>query len=196
MVLPRSGWVTGSWMDGAGWMGNWWMDGADDRGGSRVVRQRSCHLPIATVLEPAEEQEHGDAERRRHDHGGEQLLAVEVGWRTCAAAGRCRPRPARRRSRRRSRRSRTARRRSAGRRTSPAARRGTSACAAGSSRLACCSVNRSCIPRSADCRPNSVFTMIGNSEMITQTMIRDSWSPCRTRTRSAGRSPGSGSPAA
>ena len=42
-------------------------------------------------------------------------------------------------------------------------------------RLACSSVNRSCMPRSADCSPNSVFTMIGNIEMITQTMTRDVW---------------------
>ena len=31
------------------------------------------------------------------------------------------------------------------------------------------------MPRSADCSPNSVFTMIGNSEMITQTITRDVW---------------------
>ena len=40
-------------------------------------------------------------------------------------------------------------------------------------RLAWWSVNRSCMPRSADCKPNSVFTMIGKIEMITQTNTRD-----------------------
>ena len=119
-----------------------WVDRGVIGGGPAV----SYHLPMTRLLEPAEEQEHGDAEQRGHDHGGEQLLAVEAGWRTCAAAGRCRRRPGRRRSRRRWRRSPTGRRRCAGRRRSPAARRGTSACAAGSSRLACCSVNRSCMP--------------------------------------------------
>jgi hypothetical protein len=34
-------------------------------------------------------------------------------------------------------------------------------------------VNRSCAPCSAECRPKSVFTMIGNREIITQTTIRE-----------------------